>query len=109
MIYTYKCKVCGNIFDWMNDVEHRNMAICPLCRGDSYRDMKTELKNKSNFAALMEGRERWSESMGCLPEEIPARLKRFPGSVYDPEGRLLIKNRQHKLYEMRRRGVIEYS
>lgn len=108
MIYTYKCKVCQNVFDEINDIEHRAMAVCPLCKGNSFRNMETELKTKSNFAALM-GHERWSEAMGCLPNEIPDRMKRFPGSTYDSEGRLLIKNRQHKLYEMKRRGVIEYS
>ena len=51
--------------------------------------------------------ERWSESMGVTPEQVPEATRTFPGSVYDSEGRLLIKNRKHKIQEMRRRGYAE--
>jgi hypothetical protein len=51
--------------------------------------------------------ERWSESMGVTPEQIPEAMRTFPGSVYDSTGRLLIKNRKHKIQEMKRRGYAE--
>ena len=51
--------------------------------------------------------ERYSESMGVTPEQIPEAMRTFPGSVYDSTGRLLIKNRRHKIQEMKRRGYAE--
>lgn len=46
--------------------------------------------------------------MGCNIEEIPIFEKLYPDSVYHPEtGDLLIKNRQHKTYERKRRGYEE--
>ena len=51
--------------------------------------------------------ERWSESMGVVPNQIAEAERTFPGSEYDSEGRLRIKNRKHKLFEMKRRGYTE--
>jgi hypothetical protein len=45
--------------------------------------------------------------MGCLPEEVPVFEKTFPGSTYDDTGRLLIRNRKHKMMELKRRGYRE--
>ena len=53
--------------------------------------------------------ERWSESMGVTPEQVPEAMRTFPGSVYDSEGRLLIKSRKHKIQEMKRRGYAEFD
>ena len=60
-----------------------------------------------NVDILMQDNPRWSEAMGCLPNEIVDRRKQFPNSVYDKYGRLLILNRAHKLKEMKRRNMIE--
>ena len=58
--------------------------------------------------SLMKENHRWSDSMGCNPEEIPRNMKRFPNSTYHPHtGQLLIKNRHHKLKEMKSRGYVE--
>lgn len=56
---------------------------------------------------LMGDNVRWSDSMGCNPCEIPNMMKHFPGSEYNSEGQLKIKNRTHKKKEMRRRGYVE--
>jgi len=50
-------------------------------------------------------RVRWSKAMGCLPEEIPDRMKHFPGSEYNEEGDLKINNWAHDRYEAKRRGM----
>lgn len=45
--------------------------------------------------------------MGVNPEQITEAIKTFPESEYAPDGRLVIKNRKHKLFEMRRRNMEE--
>ncbi|MHC4332614.1 MAG: hypothetical protein ACYSTZ_00085 [Planctomycetota bacterium] len=66
------------------------------CRSKKYA-VNTDLVNN----------ERWSDSMGVQPHQIPEAMQIFPGSTYDSEGRLLIKNRKHKLFEAKRRGYAE--
>jgi hypothetical protein len=53
--------------------------------------------------------ERYSEAMGVTEEQIPEAMRTFPGSEYDSTGRLLIRNRKHKLAEMKRRGYVEFD
>jgi len=59
------------------------------------------------FDETTKDHKRYSYSMGVLPEQIKEAEKAFPGSKYTPDGRLIIKNRQHKLKEMKRRNMIE--
>jgi putative FmdB family regulatory protein len=51
--------------------------------------------------------ERFSGAMGVNIRQIEQAKKIYPGSEYDKKGRLLIKNRKHKLYEAKRRGLSE--
>lgn len=71
-------------------------------------DVKKSKKYGSIYTDLVDN-ERWSESMGVTPEQIPEAVKTFPGSTYDSTGRLLIKNRKHKLQEMKKRGYVEFD
>jgi hypothetical protein len=78
--------------------------------GGKVDDGSAARKNRStkySFNTDLVNNERWSESMGVTPEQIPEALQTFPGSTYDSDGRLLIKNRKHKLYEAKRRGYAE--
>ena len=75
---------------------------CPKCGGRIYAIIFDYTERTPN-----EDSPRWSEALGCNPEEIPEFTKLYPGSEYSPDGRLLIKNRAHKKQEMRRRGYIE--
>ena len=94
-------KECGfiKIYDADEPVE----IPCPKC-GKKVFTVKYGLQERGSC----EDHPRWSESLGCSPEEIPAFEKLYPGSEYHPEtGQLLIKNRQHKISEMKRRGYVE--
>lgn len=76
---------------------------CPVCNSRSY----TKQYNFTERGELADN-PRWSSAMGCNIEEIPIFEKLYPDSVYHPEtGDLLIKNRQHKTYERKRRGYEE--
>lgn len=50
---------------------------------------------------------RWSISMGVPASQVEEFRKRFPNSIYDDRGRLLIRNRRHKLKEAAQRGFVE--
>jgi hypothetical protein len=83
-------------YKWNGEpVEEVNPEI-ERCRSKRY-SVNTDLVNN----------ERWSDAMGVVPNQIPEAERTFPGSKYDSDGRLLIKNRRHKLYEMKRRGYAE--
>ena len=59
---------------------------------------------------LMRDNPRWSDAMGINvenPVSVAEAKRLFPDSTYDSEGRLLIRNRQHKLQEMSRRGYFD--
>ena len=101
-IYVYKCE-CGNVIeDFVPIYRPKSAVTCSVCNKSAKRSISSEHVNTD-----LVDNERWSESMGVMPEQIPEAMRTFPGSVYDREGRLLIKNRKHKLEEMRRRGYVE--
>jgi len=108
--YTYRCK-CGSVFDAIVPIRERNKPQkCPDCGGKGRRDEQSEFASAGKFNELMVDRPRWSEAMGVNPEQIPQAMKMFPDSVYHPKtGALLIRNRQHKLKEMKRRGYAEFD
>ena len=112
--YTYTCKECGKTVDLMRAISERDdIGYCgqPDCHdGILVRDISAELRGQSHINAMMADNERYSWAMGVNVNDIPNMVKQFPGSEYCPEtGRLKIKNRQHKLYEMKRRGFAEYN
>jgi len=89
--------------------------FCPKC--DSLTEIKCVDKN-----TMVEGKEqclvdvlcrdnpRWSWSMGAsTPEEAETMKKEHPDRVYNKDGQLLIRNRQHKKVEMKRHKMSERS
>lgn len=100
--------MCGLLFDDYVPMSRRNDAQhCPGCQGPSGRDVEAELASTSNIDETTKEHTRYSQSMGVNPEQIPAAMKAYPGSEYTPDGRLIIRSRQHKLKEMRRRNMEE--
>jgi len=109
MRYCYKCDKCGYVFDKYHSAKNRNKTEqCPECLSPAYRSFKNEIKD-SKVDALMKENERYSWSMGCNVDDIPDMIKKFPGSEYNDRGQLRIKNREHKKFEMKRRGFEEYN
>lgn len=111
-VYCYKCAVCGLERDVFKHncptpghfVRAGRFVRCRGCGGVAKRHYLGEQKNTD-----LVDRERFSDSMGINPDQLELAKKTFPDSEYDSEGRLKIKNRKHKLYEMKRRGYIEYD
>lgn len=103
-IYQYKCEKCEQVFEEYSNIPTRNKKRKCKCGGLSSRIIG---QGRCDVDVLMKDNERWSDSMGVNPDLIPQAVKMFPGSTYDSDGRLLIKNRKHKLEEMKRRGYTE--
>ena len=74
---------------------------CPKCGSRSFTiTMGHKMDRGHNEDSI-----RWSESMGCSPEEIPVFMKLYPGSEYHPEtGALKTYNYKHQKREAKRRG-----
>jgi hypothetical protein len=71
---------------------------------------KEEPRARETGANLYEkGNERWSTSMGVPAIQVNDFRKRFPGSTYSDDGRLLIKSRSDKKRQMAERGFIEHN
>ena len=105
--YTYECTECHDVFDDFKTISKRDTTYCN-CGNTAKRNLAAELATSSDCTRLMKDNQRWSWSMGVHLKQIPDMVKAYPGSEYHPEtGQLLIRNRQHKLHEMKRRGYEE--
>lgn len=104
--YDYQCQKCGDIFEKIEPMKNYMKSQECKCGGKAERILTT---GECKADALMMDNPRWSEAMGINPDQLPEFKKAFPDSTYDKRGRLLIKNRAHKLLEMKRRGYVEYE
>ena len=107
--YCFVCKDCGH-FDTFKPVDFRNEKTnCPKCNKLCPRDSTYELQNSGDFTAISKSRVRLSNSMGVHPKRISAAEKRYPGSKYTPDGRLIVNSRQDKLRKMKERNLVEFE
>lgn len=106
MIVYFYCSCCDFVEGYTNDDEPME---CPKCGSKWYtlHFGKKQEDRSVNIDGTSRGNERLSSSLGCNPNEINKFKKMYPGSEYTPDGRLVIKSRQHKKYEMKRRGYAE--
>jgi len=110
-VYGGKCDTCGKNYDYNVSIKCRNdSSTCPHCGASGNRDVEYELNTMSDFNETCKDHERWSWSMGVNRQDIPEMTRKYPGSEYHPiTGQLKIKNRNHKLRELKRRDMVEYS
>jgi len=104
--YCAKCKTCGKIFDYFCPISERNNPVKCECGSIAERDVESEFK-VGRRPKWVSDNPRWSVSMGVPPSQVEDFRKRFPNSVYDNRGRLLVKNRKDKIRQMRERGFEE--
>lgn len=106
--YIAKCKGCGEVFRYSSTIAKRNDPLdCWSCNSVAVRDIKAEFAAVGDRRKWVTDNERWSLSMGVPVAQLDEFRKRFPNSTYDSKGKLLIKNRKHKLDEMRKRDFVE--
>lgn len=102
---TYICKDCG--YQKLLAEEEPIPRACPECGCTRCTVVYGKVRPRSNVFVTYEDSPRWSEAMGVAPQQVEEAKRLFPDSVYDPDGRLLIRNRGHKKKEMRRRGYFD--
>ena len=104
-IYPFTCK-CGNKFEKCASIKVAPKTAQCSCGRQAKRDYSAY----GGFNAVMKDNPRWSWAMGAAnSQEVAERTKEHPDRVYDSDGRLLIRNRQHKKLEMKRHGLDEKS
>lgn len=103
-IYCYTCPDEHVSEDFKRKPKPSKHIKCKECGKRANRDISLEHIHSDCGDA-----ERWSDAMGINPDQIPLAMKTFPGSEYNSEGQLKIKNRHHKKLEMKRRGYVELA
>lgn len=103
-IYEYICPQGHEHEELMSGYNPPDSPACPQCGAYCRRNRSAEYVHTDCM-----DHPRWSEAMGVNPDQIPEAMRRFPGSTYDSEGRLLVKNRADKKKKMKERGYIEFD
>ena len=109
-VVTYECQDCEETFDEVVNVDSGTPEMpCPKCK-EMCGWVKLGGKPKStrpfvNIAYPEHIRE--SLAMAVRPEDVPAAMKKYPGSTYNSRGHLIIHNRAEKLKRMKERNLIE--
>jgi len=106
--YVAKCS-CGKIFRYSSLIDNRNEPTECECGLMAFRNVEAEFSAVGDRHKWISENERWSLSMGVPVAQLAEFRKRFPNSVYSSDGRLLIKNRKHKLQEMKARNFVELN
>ena len=101
-MYDFKCRCCGKVFELIVPVG-MGTVNCFNCDGVAEKIYSPPTAGD----ATMIDNERFSDAMGINPNQLPAFMKQFPGSEYNSEGQLKIKNREHKKLEMKRRDYYD--
>ncbi len=99
-IYEYQCPNCGT----------KEEVFTPKYEPPEFIDCKCGSRKKKIISLPntdLKNNERLSNVMGVNPRQIPEAEKRFPGSKYTPEGKLIINSRQDKKKKMKERGLTE--
>lgn len=107
--YIATCKECGKTFEYFSTISARNEPVECDCGSMAERDVEAELAPGKEHHKWVTDNERWSRSMGCPPSQVAEFRKRFPNSVYDNNGRLLIKDRKDKKRQMAERNMVEWG
>ena len=86
------------------EAEYDNPPLaCPKCESRFYGLIYG--KGKKMWP---EDSPRWSDALGVNPDQIPAFKKKFGDLMeFAPDGRCLVKNRQHKKALLKARGFAE--
>lgn len=98
-LYEYKCD-CGRAKEQLSAIKDCTKHIECECGQSMQRIISLPNTNIVNNV-------RYSSTMGCNPKQIPAMMRKYPGSRYTPDGRLEVNSRKDKLIKMKQRGMTE--
>jgi len=105
-LYVYTCEACGASTDNFSSIEGRDESVPCKCGQPSKRNLHATLRG-GTVDALMADNPRWSDALGCNPEQIPDFQRTWPWMEFDKSGRCLVRNRSEKLRILKARGFVE--
>ena len=91
----------------MSLISERNKPVACECGSMAKRDTKVEFAPRAPSHKWITDNERWSLSMGVPQASLAEYRDRFPNSIYNDKGRLLVKNRKDKLRQAKERNMTE--
>ena len=98
-IYEYKCDCGVHKEQYAKFKDYMKPILCE-CGQDMIRVIT--LPNTDMVENV-----RYSSTMGCNPNKINENMKKYPGSTYTPDGRLVVRSRNDKLKKLKQRGLAE--
>ena len=100
--YSYRCEDCNKDKEQYAKAENYEKPVDCECGGVMRRIIglpSTDIVENTRYSSVM----------GVNPNKIAESMKKYPGSNYTPDGRLIIKNRKDKLRKLRQRSLVEYE
>jgi len=102
-LYDYYCEDCDNVTtEFETGSKRRKTLPCEKCGKEIPRFYGNHVVGHKDSPRI-------SRAMGVHPSQIKEAMKAFPGSRYDREGNLLIRNRTEKKLRMKQRGYAEWD
>jgi DNA-directed RNA polymerase subunit RPC12/RpoP len=116
-IAIYHCYSCSTEVRKVFEDRPPKTISCEGCgQSVGWKSLIYDIKPVRKFAecsadAMHEDHPRWSSAMGVNPETIPEVHKQFPNLdlTFNPDGDILVKNRQHKKELMKAFKMTEFA
>lgn len=106
MLYSHKCEKCGHAAEEFRPAsEYDKLPLCPTCQVPMPRDFIADHGAPRNAEAP----EYLSDALGVHPDQIAEARKAFPHHEFAPDGRMIIRNAQHRNRVMKDLGYVEYT
>lgn len=104
-LYSFVCG-CGHTEDFFRPMaKSGDPCPCPKCGLPMNRDVVAEHGTSKNA----EAGEYYSDALGVHPSQIAEAKRQFPHHEFLPDGRMIIRNYQHRQRVMKDLGYIEYD
>lgn len=105
-LYSHRCGQCGHAEDFVRSMaQSADLPDCPVCHIPMPRDIVAEHGSSKNA----EAGEYYSEALGVHPNQIAEAKRLFPHHDFLPDGRMIVRNYQHRKRVMKDLGYIEYD
>jgi len=93
----YHCDVCKTwATQWLK--YDAIPAACPGCGGPVHR-----------YTACVRSPEYYSDALGVAPNQVEEAKRQFPHHEFAPDGRMRIRNPQHRKQVLRELGYADYK
>lgn len=102
--YGYLCSCGAHMEDFALMSDMKETMSCTKCGKDAHRHFG------KNSVGVFSEKEKRSRAMAVHPSQIPAAMKKWPGSTYCPKtGHLIMKGRTEQKKRLKERGYVNYD